>query len=553
MKNYILNITKNKKILIIVILLIISVSTISLTACAINSSKKIKTFKNEVYTLNYDPSWKIKNKKNNTLNLKHSNSGTIKIETIDLENEYKYYSIDELIDEITYNISSNNKDYKLISTNEKELTKNNYKGYKILYENKNNQVLISLFKKDEQLIVIIYEAKSKYFDILLDSVNNIIYNFDTVNKTYNIKQNISLDTDNVTFEDSKEVTNLIKDTKSYEIANNNFYVNYDIPSSFIETTKDTRYSTYRLDIEEYGKYIKLNTSLLEKNIYEYLDKDEFMHNTIYSEGYTVKNYGTGKNIKESLNELENSEYNAYIYKLTYDDENIEGKTVNKEYYKIVYELDKNHIFVVVIELYNTYVPKELVDSIKINKKEFYSSYIENIKEGAFLIGKLQDFSSYDYKSIKEVNIKIPDSYKEIDKGLYSRNERRTYVKEYNDDLEEYELTIDFELRKSGVEKNNVIKTISESYMTTYGEKEDLKYKSQITVNNYKFDEYNGGETKLSGIMYTNYNRNKYYVNHKVLIHEIDDFGYLIIYIDSIDKEVSQEVINEVVNIEIKDN
>ena len=52
--------------------------------------------------------------------------------------------------------------------------------------------MVSTYKKSDKLVTIRYEANNSYFDILLDSVENIIYNFDINEQKYLINNSSEL-------------------------------------------------------------------------------------------------------------------------------------------------------------------------------------------------------------------------------------------------------------------------------------------------------------------------------------------------------------------------
>ena len=73
----------------------------------------------------------------------------------------------------------------------------------------------------------------------------------------------------------------------------------------------------------------------------------------------------------------------------------------------------------------------------------------------------------------------------------------------------------------------------------------------MTLNGKKFKVYSGGYTNLGGILFTNTNRIRYYINKKVLFYELSNEGYLIIEVNGNGKEISDEILNEVTNFEYK--
>lgn len=63
-------------------------------------------------------------------------------------------------------------------------------GYTILFENETKQVEISFYKQVDKIVVLTFEASFEYFDILIDSVNNIIYSFSVKDKNIQLKTSI---------------------------------------------------------------------------------------------------------------------------------------------------------------------------------------------------------------------------------------------------------------------------------------------------------------------------------------------------------------------------
>ena len=56
----------------------------------------------------------------------------------------------------------------------KSNTSDKYEAFSYLYENKTDQVLVKILKKDAVLIIAYYESNSEYYDIVLDSVDTIL-------------------------------------------------------------------------------------------------------------------------------------------------------------------------------------------------------------------------------------------------------------------------------------------------------------------------------------------------------------------------------------------
>ena len=84
-----------------------------------------------------------------------------------------------LIDDIISSIQEQNKEYKLISTYEDEMK---YESMSYLFEKDNEQVLVKVCKNNQTILIITYENQSKYFDIVLDSVDNIVNSIEMTSK-----------------------------------------------------------------------------------------------------------------------------------------------------------------------------------------------------------------------------------------------------------------------------------------------------------------------------------------------------------------------------------
>ena len=360
----------------------------------------VKKLATNTFALKYDNTWKIKEKSEENIILKHHSGSIMKIEVDSLNDEYSYATIDDLIDEILYSIQKQNKDYKLLFKEAKKITKYEFDGYEILYEYNNSQVMLNIYKESDRIVLISYEAKNDYFDILLDSVENIIYNLDVKDEKFDVRNSIKLITSKIVYGNSKKIDLLLDDSKNYEIANNNYYVKYSIPAIFKSTLLDSRRGSFDFNIENEDKttnHIYLETSILNRNIYEYLDKD--------SSGSVYKNYETYKSgddysdYKESIDLLKDN-YKGYIYKNSYYrkgfsfSDDAENDKEYCEHIELIYALNNSHIFVVKLRSVDVPITEKMVDMIKINSVKNYASFIKIEKQDDNLIGTLQRFSDY---------------------------------------------------------------------------------------------------------------------------------------------------------------
>lgn len=515
----------------------------------------LKVVDKENYSFKYDKSWKVKEIKDDLITLNHNTNSEIKIHTVNLKSEYKYYSIDELIDEILYNIENENNKYKLLSKKTAAITKYQFKGYKMLYENNDKQVMVITYKKSDKLVIIEYKAKSDYFDILLDSVHNIIYHFDLKDDSFKLNDKVNLKTDEINYSKAESLNKKLKDKKTYEIANNNYYVKYTIPSIFKLDSLNSTYNSFIFEDQDENE-ITINVSILNFNIYEYLDKENSLYVNLYDNYNAYKEGKDYKNFKESLSVLK-SKYDSYIYKNSYTtktfkfNDNFETEEYNRkdENIMLIYALNKNHILTIEVSSKGIGITEKLINMIRIDTIKNYSSYISSEKKDGYIFSNLKQFEDYTNEYIENINIKIPDKYRELDKDN-NIFETRHYGLNYNYDMEFYDYEINYRL----IEIKNIedeTKIINSAFLTNYGDYNYLIQINDLTLNEKKFKVYSGGYTNLSGILFTDANRIRYYINKKVLFYEYSDGKHLVIEVNGNGKEISDEILNEVTNFEYK--
>ena len=517
----------------------------------------IKSVNNENYSFEYDTTWKLKKNESNKIVLKHKSGSEVTVDITDLTDEYRYFSIDELIDELTYSIQKQNSNYNFISKKEDKLTKFQFNGYKLLYENDKNQVMVILFKKSDKLVSIRYEANTDYFDILLDSFNNIVYNLDIKDSRFYLKDSIKLNVSSINYSSNDKLDKLLKKDESFEIATNNYLVNYSIPSNFVQRTIDSTLNQFNFKLDDY-KSIDLVVNIYNRNIYEYLDKENT--NNLYTNySYYHKNDQTDySDFKENLSKLD-SDYVSYIYKnsytynkaLKYDKDYKSNEYKRKdENVELVYALDNNHILIIKIESKGVSITKKLIDMIKLNKSSNYASYIKIKRDNDYIIGKLQKFIDNTKDKIELITLKVPNKYEEIDKNenIYLK---RYYGLNYDEDMEIYDYDVHYEL--TTLSSESVIKVINSVYINSiYGESHELTYSGVLSINGKEFKVYDGGYTGISGIMFTNINRKNYYINKKVLLYEISDKCILYIEINGNGNDITNDMVNELVNFTIEE-
>lgn len=531
------------KIAALIILLGIAVI---ITYLAFFTSNKIKTYSNDIYTIKYDNSWKIDKKEASSIILKHNKNTTLNIEVVTLEDEYRYIEIDNILDELLYDIKQQNKNYKLLSKEKISVTKNNYDGYQILYENNEIQVLVTITKKSDKLIMFIYESANEYFDILLDSAQNIIYEFNTKENKFKLNYKLNINEKDISWQENNQVVKSLNKVSDYDIASSNYLVNYSIPTSFKQSNINSSSQYYNYNDSDIR--ISITANIYNRNIYQYIDPESSI--SIYSNyNYIRKNTTDYLNFKEEITKQENAKNLTYIYKNSYKSNSSFG-TSDYEEVEVIYELDKAHIFVINIKGTDTNIPKELVEKIKVNSSKNYSSYVTSKVKDGFLISELKRYSDYNRDSIDKITLKIPEQYKELDKG-YNIYENRFYGLNYDYEIEKYKYEVEYYLTSTSSKIESQVELVNNSFTTGYGVYKYLTHSGEKTLNNKKISIYDGGYTTLSGILFNSEGRNKLYVNVKVLFYELPNGGYLRITIEGIESEISDELLNSLTNFEIE--
>lgn len=556
MRKKLYDIYKKYKIAIIIALSILLIGILCLILFNILSSKSI-ALNEKNYNLKYDSSWKVKEKKDNYISLNHKSSKSLlKIEIITLDKEYKYTDIDDLIDEIIYNVDEQNKNYKLISKQKDTFTKYEFKGYKLLYETEAEQTMIMTFKKSDKLIVASYEAKNKYFDMLLDSVQNIVYNFNTADETFELKNSIKKESSKISYSKSEDLDKIITKNKEYEIAHNNYKVIYEVPSVFELNDFNTESNYFNLKGYDKGQ-MTISTYIYNKNVYEYLNKDNLVN--VYENYKMYKKDKDISDFKEQVSELDSKYSDSYIYKNSYKtnaikhNDKLEAESYKRtdENIELIYSLNRNHILIVVIDSEGIPITKKLIDSIKIKSVANYSSYTKNKVENGYRIAELQKYIDYKKEKVNNIIIKLPEDYKEIDRTTNNLYSERYFGLNYDEKEELYDYVIHYKFSTTkDVAKN--VELLNAKFKDSYGECNNYQQVGDVTINDKQFIEYVGGYTDLGGIPFTNINRYKYYVHYKALFYKLNDESYLIIEILGNGKEISDDIVNQATNFEAKE-
>ena len=151
-----------------VIILIITTNLSLITEKQVNTDN---------YSFTYDSTWSIRQKKDDLIVLRHKKGPVLRIQITDMNEDYRYDNLSSSIDNILYNIEKENSNITL--TNKESLKINNNDSYKVLYKNNklSQSTLLTIIKESNKLIICDFTSKEKYFDLLLDSQNDIISTF----------------------------------------------------------------------------------------------------------------------------------------------------------------------------------------------------------------------------------------------------------------------------------------------------------------------------------------------------------------------------------------
>lgn len=530
---------KNKKniLAIIVVLIIVVVGFLIYLVYEYFCNKyQLQEYSDNNFSIQYDNTWKIDRKDEEETSLIHKKSKSeLKIKINELEDELQYKTIDEIFDNLLYNIQKQNNNYKLINKEQTKLTNQDIDGYKILFETNENQALIYIFKLGNRLITFTYEATYEYFDILLDSVNNILYNFNLKEATFDVKTYINIETKAIEYTEQSDVSNLLNNTRDCEIATSNYLVEYSIPDIFKARDFDSKYGYYSINnLPDYAN-IKLNARILQRNIYEYLDREDTPN--IY-DSYSL-NYSNKES--EMLDKFGENPL-SYIYKNKY----LRNNRIN-ENISIVYELNPNHIFIITVSSEGVGIPKELIEMISIKEYKNIASNIRNEKENEFLIGKLKQYIDYSYEKIEEITLKLPENFQEIDKNtnLY---QTRNYISDYYEKVPIPKYEVEYSIIPSSIDME--LKLLDDNINKNLGEYSNFVNENDIISNDKQFKAFNRGYTKISDTTDNSGQKYKYYTNEKVLFYDLQNNKKLVIIIKANEGQINDELINALTNFAI---
>lgn len=133
-----------------------------------------KRFKNDYVKFSYDSTWKINKSDATSVALTHDTKSLINIKTTALTSNLLNSDIEQIKEEVRFDIEKQNIGYKLLKQEKTVISNNGYEGYKLLYEDNEAQTLIVILRNNNYLCVINFTSSNNYFDILLDSFQLIL-------------------------------------------------------------------------------------------------------------------------------------------------------------------------------------------------------------------------------------------------------------------------------------------------------------------------------------------------------------------------------------------
>jgi hypothetical protein len=532
-------IINNKKLMIIVISIVSFLSLLLIVAIIfIKNRPMIHEYKNDLYTLKYDNTWHLK-ATSNKIGFTHKTGSTLDISIKTLDSNESDITIDELIQDIKYGIEKQNDSYKLISEQSLKVTSNKYDGYELLYENDTNQSMIVIGKKADKLFITNYVADNQYFDILLDSVENILYNFKLLDPKVVLKTELkAIKTTNVTFKDDiNRCSNM--DKVQYELYDNHYHVKYSIPKCFELSTFDTTLGLFRLRNDIGSNSIDITTNIIYNNLYEYLTDDSF--GSLTYDINSLKENKSYQNVKVE-NEKLTGDIEGYIYKISYDYPSSLGTSTYQLIY-LIYSIDYLRTFIIKLDSRNIPITKELINAITLDNYTKYGDNIDRTSKDGYLTDNIMKVFTKNVNTRKyyELKYSVFSKYEELDHGS-NKYENRYFGYNYNDEIDDYKYKINLYL-SNFYTISSYLENVNRTYNYDIYTNASLKFVKKITINNITFDYYTGRyTTKGSNIV----NREVY------LLKELPSGGLYVVKISSNQEDIPNDLINDFISFNINE-
>ena len=166
---------KRKKLLLnLLLIFVIATIVIGLWIIFIKNRVYMRDYKNDYIEFKYDSTWTLSRDTENYIGLTHKTNSLISITTYSLTSKNINYDIEDLADEVKFDIVKQNTSYKLLKEEKSNITEKKYDSYKMLYEDGENQTEVIIIKNDNNLYVINYTSPNNTFDIVLDSFQTVL-------------------------------------------------------------------------------------------------------------------------------------------------------------------------------------------------------------------------------------------------------------------------------------------------------------------------------------------------------------------------------------------
>lgn len=165
---------KKMKYLIMIIIL----SLIITFGITFSLKGQVHEYGNSDFKIKYDNTWKMEETDKGVLLVHKKSNSKVKIQCKVLETKYIDTKLNDIISDIMASVEKQNNSFKLIS--KLDSFNSDYESYAYLYEYGMEQALVSVFKKDNKLVIAYFHSNSEYYDIVLDSVENILNSLEIV-------------------------------------------------------------------------------------------------------------------------------------------------------------------------------------------------------------------------------------------------------------------------------------------------------------------------------------------------------------------------------------
>ena len=159
--------------LILIILFVIAIIVVTYSVSFLLKSNSLSKYQSNTISFSYDQSWSV-SKVDGNIYLTKNNGSVITMSIVPLTEEMENMSIEEINSSVISKLINENDEYKKITDTSMKVTSVYYDGYKTLLENNTSEALVYVTATNDSVLIINYTAKNKYFDMSLDSVENIV-------------------------------------------------------------------------------------------------------------------------------------------------------------------------------------------------------------------------------------------------------------------------------------------------------------------------------------------------------------------------------------------